>query len=83
MKWSAFYVVGAGTSTSLALSFFKHSNESNNDLDKNLMLMREADLLYDTYLIDNAYNILRKFVVFYIIFVVIKNWLAYLRTLYW
>ncbi|WKX88877.1 hypothetical protein Q1695_008483 [Nippostrongylus brasiliensis] len=55
-------LVAAGASTSLALSLFSTAPETqDSSKPKNFdLIVREADALYDSYLIDNAYSILRR-----------------------
>lgn len=56
-------VVTAGVSSSLAVSLFSTSfqPEVDSSKPKNFdLIIREADALYDSYLIDNAYSILRR-----------------------
>ncbi|KAK6726419.1 hypothetical protein RB195_004626 [Necator americanus] len=57
-------ILTAGLSSSLALSLFSSAEQPKvaSDKPKNFdIVVREADALYDSYLIDNAYNILKKF----------------------
>ncbi|GMT27962.1 hypothetical protein PFISCL1PPCAC_19259 [Pristionchus fissidentatus] len=55
------FLVGAG-GTSLAVSFFSAKEEKPKPPFPNYdIVIRETDTLYDNYLIDNAYNILRKY----------------------
>ncbi|EPB78734.1 hypothetical protein ANCCEY_02124 [Ancylostoma ceylanicum] len=59
-------VLATGLSSSLALSLFSSAPQPEQAADtsrpKNFdIIVRETDALYDSYLIDNAYNILKKF----------------------
>ncbi|KAF8366128.1 hypothetical protein PRIPAC_83957, partial [Pristionchus pacificus] len=55
------FFVGAG-GTSLAVSFFSAKEDKTKPPFPNYdIVIRETDTLYDNYLIDNAYNILRKY----------------------
>ncbi|KAL6732851.1 hypothetical protein Aduo_003566 [Ancylostoma duodenale] len=60
-------VLATGLSSSLALSLFSSSPQpeqasADPSRPKNFdIIVRETDALYDSYLIDNAYNILKKF----------------------
>ncbi|KAK6047882.1 hypothetical protein COOONC_14613 [Cooperia oncophora] len=61
-------IVGAGLSSSFALSFFSSASQPKVDVDeskpKNFdIIVREADALYDSYLIDNAYSILKRYAI--------------------
>ncbi|KAL7074581.1 hypothetical protein ACQ4LE_006256 [Meloidogyne hapla] len=61
-KFSNIFLGGGGTAL-LSLSFFS-SNKKDDDekTDPNIdKIIREADILYNAYLIDNAYGILRRY----------------------
>lgn len=65
-KFSNIFLGFGGTSL-LSISWFtssKKDNDENNDanVDK---IIRDADILYNAYLIDNAYGILRRFLFFF------------------
>ncbi|XGW21910.1 hypothetical protein V3C99_004682, partial [Haemonchus contortus] len=56
-------ILTAGFTSSLALSFFSSSSHPQVDESKPAnfdIIVREADALYDSYLIDNAYSILKR-----------------------
>lgn len=56
-------IAGAGGGAILSLSFFEKSKEQKTSVDAvddNLMQIREADLYFEAALIDNAYNVLRR-----------------------
>ncbi|VDO72853.1 unnamed protein product [Haemonchus placei] len=60
-------ILTAGFTSSLALSFFSSSSHPQVDESKPAnfdIIVREADALYDSYLIDNAYSILKRLVSF-------------------
>lgn len=53
-------LLASGGTTGLAVSFFGKPKEKPTDVSNLLLIIRESDALYDNYMIENAYNILRK-----------------------